>query len=281
LVFNGGYHGSVLSFGGRGIPINVPHSWVVGDYNDIPGTAALVERYAADLACILVEPMLGSGGCIPAIPEFLAALRQLATKTGAVLVFDEVMTSRMSVGGEQLRLGIKPDMTTLGKYIGGGMSFGAFGGSRQYMEAYDPRLEGALPHAGTFNNNVFSMAAGHAGLTEIFSASTATDLFGRGERLRKSLNALAAGRDAAMQWTGVGSLMTAHFQRGDIRRPDDLQPRAELRELFHLDMIDRGYYFARRGMIALSLEVGTEECDEFCAAVQDFLDARAPLLVAS
>ena len=160
LVFDGAYHGSILSFGGGGLAINAPHQWVVSTYNDIETTGRLLDRHGADLAAILVEPMLGSGGCIPAEPAFLAFLRQAADRVGAVLVFDEVMTSRMSAGGMQQRLGITPDLMTLGKYVGGGMTFGAFGGKRELMSLYDLREDGAVPHAGTFNNNALSMAAG-------------------------------------------------------------------------------------------------------------------------
>ncbi len=275
MVFDGGYHGGVLYFGGGGIPINVPHQWMLGQYNDAAGAVALARAHAGELACILVEPMLGSGGCIPAEPGFLQALRDVAIETGAVLVFDEVMTSRMSSGGQQARLGITPDMTTLGKYIGGGMSFGAFGGRRDIMDRYDPRRADALPHAGTFNNNVLTMAAGVAGLTELFAPAAADALFARGEALRARLNALSP----ALQWTGLGSLLTAHFHQGPIRGPADIAGvDPGLRELFHLDMLDRGFYLARRGMIALSLEIGAAEMDAFVEAVAEFLESRASLL---
>ena len=263
LVFEGGYHGGVLSFAGGGQPINVPYGWVLARYND-PAAAALAREHGADLAAILVEPMQGSGGCIPADPDFLQALRHAADATGAVLIFDEVMTSRMSAGGQQKRLGITPDMTTLGKYIGGGMSFGAFGGKRDLMERYDPRRPDALPHAGTFNNNVLTMAAGVAGLTRLFTPEAAERLYARGEDLRHRLNAIAPD---GMRWTGIGSLMTAHFDRDP-----------ELRELFFLDMLERGFYLARRGMMALSLEISDAECDAFCAAVEEFVGSRAPLI---
>jgi len=144
LVFEGGYHGGVLSFAGGGLPINAPHHWVLGQYNDAELARALIAEHADDLAAIVVEPMMGGGGCIVGEPDFMQALRDGATETGAVLIFDEVMTSRMSSGGQQLRLGITPDMTTLGKYIGGGMSFGAFGGRRDLMEIYDPRRPDAV-----------------------------------------------------------------------------------------------------------------------------------------
>lgn len=160
------------------------------------------------------------------------------------------------------------------------MSFGAFGGARAIMDRYDPRRPDALPHAGTFNNNVLTMAAGVAGLTHCFTADTADALFARGEALRAGLNALAPG--LFMQWTGLGSMLTVHFQRGEIRSPADLQGEGghagALRELFFLDMLDRGFYLARRGMVALSLEIGDAETAAFQAAVADFVDTRSALL---
>ena len=269
LVFENGYHGGVLYFIGGGIPINVPHRWVIGRYNDTQAASALIDAHGADLAAILVEPMQGSGGCIPGDPAFLQALRDGADRTGAVLIFDEVMTSRMSAGGQQARLGITPDMTTLGKYIGGGMSFGAFGGSRAIMDRYDPRQPGAIPHAGTFNNNVLTMAAGYAGLTRLFTPEVAEALFTRGEALRDRLNRASQG---AMHWTGTGSLMCAQF--GGPSDPND----AARRELFFLDMLDRGFYLARRGMIALSLEVGEAELTRFETAIQDFTQTHTNIL---
>ena len=269
LVFENGYHGGVLYFIGGGIPTNVPHRWLVGRYNDADGAAALIDAHAADLAAILVEPMQGSGGCIPGEPAFLQALRDGASRTGAVLIFDEVMTSRMAAGGQQSRLGITPDMTTLGKYIGGGMSFGAFGGRRALMQRYDPREPGAIPHAGTFNNNVLTMAAGYAGLSRLFTPDAAEALFERGEALRRALNEAASGR---MRWTGLGSLMCAQFGAAHDARD------AGLRELFFLDMLERGFYLARRGMLALSLEIGEAETARFVAAVADFAGAHRALL---
>lgn len=271
LVFDGAYHGSILAFGGGGIPINAPHEWVIGTYNDKVSTEAAISEHKSELAAVLVEPMLGSGGCLPADPDFLAMLRSRTADVGALLIFDEVMTSRMSDGGMQKRLGITPDLSTLGKYIGGGMTFGAFGGRSDIMSMYDPRGASAIPHAGTFNNNVLSMAAGYAGLSDIFGADTSRALFDTGERLRHRLNEVCSHSHSAMQWTGLGSMMTVHFQGGPIHAAMDIRPEPELRELFHLDMLDRGFYLARRGMIALSLEIGESECDAFVAAVADFV----------
>jgi glutamate-1-semialdehyde 2,1-aminomutase len=246
---------------------------VLGRYND-PGL-----QLDESIGAVIVEPMLGSGGCIPATAEFLALLRAEATRVGAVLIFDEVMTSRMSAGGQQARLGITPDMTTLGKYIGGGMSFGAFGGRADLMERYDPRRADAIPHAGTCNNNVLTMAAGVAGLSRIFTAEAADALYARGEALRAQLNALSPG--LPVQWTGLGSLMTVHFRHEPIASPGDLRPDAGLRELFFLDMLERGFYLARRGMLAMSLEIDAAEAEGFVAAVAEFIQARGSLLRAA
>ena len=137
--------------------------------------------------------MIGSGGCIAAEPAFLSMLREETQRVGALLILDEVMTSRLSPGGLQAVRGIKPDLTTFGKYIGGGMSFGAFGGRGDIMDLFDPRRPDALPHAGTFNNNVLTMNAGLVGLTEIYTPEAAKALNARGDALRERLNEFVPG----------------------------------------------------------------------------------------
>src|SRR5438128_4632286 len=179
LVFEGGYHGGVFYFRGHGSPLNAPFEYLLGRYNDIAAVEVLVGPFRAELAAILVEPMQGTTGCIPAERSFLAGLRALADETEALLIFDEVMTSRLAPGGLQEAHGILPDLTTLGKYVGGGMSFGAFGGRTAIMERFDPRRPDAFQHAGTFNNNVLTMNAGLVGLTEIYIPERARALNAR------------------------------------------------------------------------------------------------------
>ena len=161
-MFADAYHGGPLYFGGGGAPLRIPFDYAVLPYNDVAAAEDEFADRGADIACVLVEPMLGSGGCIPADPEFVATLRRLTSEHGATLIFDEVMTSRLAVGGAQALLGVTPDMTTLGKYLAGGLSFGAFGGRADVMAAYDPARDGGLTHGGTFNNNAFTMAVGAA-----------------------------------------------------------------------------------------------------------------------
>ncbi len=279
LVFDGAYHGGVFFFAGGGSPINAPFDFVVAKYNDLDYTMNLVEKNAKELAAIIIEPMMGVAGCLPADKAFLQALRDASKKHGIILIFDEVMTSRLSPGGLQELHGILPDMTTLGKYIGGGMSFGAFGGRADIMERFDPRQPDSLPHAGTFNNNVLTMAAGHAGMTQLYGPEVARKHNARGDRLRERLNDLLKKKKLNMQFTGMGSMLCVHMQGGPIRTPADAEKgSADLRDLFFFDLLAHGIWIARRGMIILSLPITDEDCDKFVAAVDEFADARRSLL---
>jgi glutamate-1-semialdehyde 2,1-aminomutase len=278
LVFGGGYHGGVFYFRGAGSPINAPFDFLVGRYNDLDMVDALVRPCRRDLAAILVEPMQGTTGCIPAERAFLAGLRTLADETGAVLIFDEVMTSRLAPGGLQEALGILPDLTTLGKYLGGGMSFGAFGGRSAIMERFDPRRPDAFQHAGTFNNNVLTMHAGLVGLAEIYTPERCRALNAWGDGLRERLNGVVRHHRLTMQFTGRGSMMSVHMTDQPIRsEADAAQGNAALRDLFWFDLVAAGIWSAKRGMFALSIALDMADGDRLVAAVEDFADTRAPL----
>ena len=278
MAFGGGYHGGVFTFAGGGSPINAPFEFVVAPYNDTEATLALIARHGPSLAAVILEPMQGSGGCLPADPDFLRAVAAAAREAGALLVLDEVMTSRLAPGGLGASRGVTPDLMTLGKYIGGGMSFGAFGGRADLMDRFDPRRPDALPHAGTFNNNVLTMAAGYAGLTELFTPEAAAALNARGEALRARLNALCATAGAPLCFTGIGSMLAVHTQAGPVRTPGEAaRDDAKLKELFFFDLLAQGIWLARRGMMALSLPVGDAECDRLVGGVEEFLASRRSL----
>jgi len=281
IAFRGGYHGGVMSFVTGGSVVNAPFSVTLAEYNDLPGTLALIREHAADLAAVLLEPMMGSGGCIPATREFLAGLRDATHEVSAMLIFDEVMTSRHTAGGLQKLHGITPDLVSLGKYIAGGISFGAFGGRADVMSVFDSHRPGALVHSGTFNNNVLSMSAGMLAMGEIFDDTAAEALRKRGDGLRDALNATCVKHGVAMQFTGIGSMVQPHFRLGPILRPYTASAQEEgLRELFFLDMMKAGIYIARRGMVALSLPVGEAELARYIAAVEEFCASRKPLMAA-
>lgn len=279
MVMRGGYHGGVLLFKTGSIPQNAPFPYVIGAYNDADRTVAAIEANARELACVLLEPMQGSAGCIPAEPEFLRAIREACTKHGIVLIFDEVMTSRLAPGGLQERHGVVPDMTTLGKYVGGGCSFGAFGGREDIMSIYDPYRPDAIGHAGTFNNNAMTMAAGVAAMTEVYTPARAKALNDSGDVLRARLNGEAATRELPVQVSGLGSMMNMHFRSGELRNSDDAAASSDAaRGLLHIEMLERGQHCARRGMINLSLPMGQTEIDGLVAAFGGFLDTHARLI---
>jgi glutamate-1-semialdehyde 2,1-aminomutase len=278
VVFSGGYHGGVLGFGVRPLPTTVPFDFLVLPYNDAQTAREQIEKHGADVAAVLVEPMQGASGCIPGRRDFLQALRESATRVGALLVFDEVMTSRLAPHGLAHQLGIRPDLTTLGKYIGGGMSFGAFGGRADVMALFDPRT-GPLAHSGTFNNNVMTMAAGYAGLTQLFPPEAAGALAARGEAMRARLEALCRARGVALQFTGLGSLMNAHFVKGEVARSEDLAGvDGRLRQLLFFHLLREGIYASPRGFVVLSLPVTEADIARFVAAIGSFIEAYGALL---
>ncbi|MBM3598918.1 MAG: aminotransferase class III-fold pyridoxal phosphate-dependent enzyme [Alphaproteobacteria bacterium] len=282
MVFREGYHGGVLTYAHGGSVLNVPFPLVFADYNDIDGTIAAIRKHKDELAAVIIEPMMAGGGCIPGDPAFMSALRDETERHGIVLIFDEVVTSRLSPRGLQGVLGITPDMMSIGKYLGGGLSFGAFGGAVRIMERFDPTKPNAFSHGGTFNNAVLTMAAGAAGLSRVFTPEAALVLNKRGDRLRTRLQKSIAARDVPMTVVGVGSVMNIHFVRGPVRTPKDLEgARPNWLKLLQLELLQRGQYMTSRGMLALSLPMTDQVVDEFAAAVEGFIDDYADLLRAA
>ena len=274
VVFEGAYHGGVFMFGGKPSALTAPFDFVKAPYNDVDGTRALLDAHAGRIGTVVLEPMQGSAGCIPADRAFLQMLREWTRAHGALLIFDEVMTSRLAPGGLQAVVGVAPDMTTLGKYVGGGLSFGAFGGSAETMRRFDPAQPDALAHAGTFNNNVFTMAAGVAGLRDVYTPSAAVALSARGDALRHRLNVVAKEARFPMQFTGLGSMMNVHMCPGVVRSVRDLeQSTRSLADLFYFQALNNGVWLARRGMINLSLPIGDAECDRLVRAVEAFTES--------
>ena len=279
MVFKGGYHGGLMYFKDGIGGVNAPFSFILGTYNDIEDARALIREAGDTLACAILEPMLGSGGCIPADPAFLKALREETAASGALLIFDEVMTSRFGPNGAGALAGVAPDLMTLGKWVGGGMSFGAFGGRREIMDVFDPTRPGSLPHAGTFNNNILSMKAGIAALTQAFTASEAEALHEKGEALRARINAIFETQGVAMHASGMGSLMTIHGVAGPVTHMTDIDGSNDAaKELLFLDLLARGYYIARRGFLALSIALEHTHLNGFAETIEEIVQTRKAAL---
>lgn len=272
MVFDGAYHGGVFYFGAHHSPINVPFEYIIGRYNSTERTLSEIRENRNDIAAVLIEPMQGAGGCIPADPEFLRSLREVTKQEGTILIFDEVMTSRLSPGGMQEKLSVIPDMTTFGKYIGGGLTFGAFGGKLEIMDQFDPRLSNAIPHAGTFNNNVLTMAAGLTGMRDIYTAERAVEHNDSGDVFRASLNSSIKKYDVPMHVSGIGSIMCIHFQRCPLRDiSDEKMADLRVRTLFQLEMLLAGIYLSNRGYMSLSLALETAHYAQFKTKFEEFL----------
>ncbi len=256
MVFHGGYHGGLLYFAGGAASWNAPYDFIIAPYNDLRATVELIEQHGSNLAAVLVEPMLGSGGCVPATIDFLGPVFDAARAVGAVVIADEVMTSRHGPAGMARLLGVRADLTTYGKYIGGGFSFGAFGGASALMDQYDTSggPTRVIPHAGTFNNNLATMTAGTVVLGEVFTAPVAVRHTARGDEFRQLLSRVLADSGLAVSVTGFGSMMSLHARAPEPN--DALQASARdqaLQELIFLGLLERGVYTAPRGMINLSL----------------------------
>jgi glutamate-1-semialdehyde 2,1-aminomutase len=260
-VFAGGYHGShdyaasvpaevTAAPGGPGIPEAVAETVVVAPFDDVEGTRAALEPHLADLAAVIVEPVLGSGGVLPASIEFVAFLRELTQGAGALLVFDEIISFRVGYHGVQGRLGVTPDLTTLGKIIGGGLPVGALGGRADVMALFDPREDGRIGHGGTFNANPLTMAAGLATLAEL-----TPDRYEALEALAGELEAGVNARTPAKA-TAVGSLF--RIELPDASRLPDL----------HLGLLANGILMTPRGMGCLSTPMTTAEIDAFVDATR-------------
>ncbi len=183
----------MLYFRKGGAPLNLPIPTLTATYNDADGAEDMIRAHAHELAAVIVEPMMGGGGCIPAERDFLVALRRACTEHNVILIFDEVMTSRLSTGGYQAMVGVTPDMTTLGKYLGGGMSFGAFGGRVDLMSRFDPDRAGCLAACRHLQQQRAVDGGGPCRPQEAAErAPPSTSSTSKGETLRQAINEVGA-----------------------------------------------------------------------------------------
>jgi glutamate-1-semialdehyde 2,1-aminomutase len=280
MAFEGAYHGGVIKFPHGPCPLNLPFDFVLGGYNDIEGSEAMIRRTGDQLAAVIVEPILGAGGNIPGNRDFMQMLQRVTREVGALLIFDEVKTARIGPGGCHGILGYQPDLTTLGKFIGGGHPIGAFGGSAEVMKHYNPKLPGRWNHAGTFNNDIFSMAAGCAAMGEVYTAERAQEFFEWSEAFRLSLNELFAARKVPMYANGMGSIIAIHFSDRPTKRPSDITAGCQaMRPLLHMEMLLQGVLICSRGDLFLSLPMTEEHLAQTRTALERFIDRYKGLIV--
>jgi glutamate-1-semialdehyde 2,1-aminomutase len=257
VVFEGAYHGSS--------PLPADGSDVVTvAYNDID---AVREVLTDDVAAVFAEPFLGASGVIPGRPEFLRSVADLAADRGALFVLDEVQSLRNGIGGEQSLLGMCPDITLMGKLIGGGLPIGAVGGSAELMGRTAASREGHLHHSGTYNGNPAAAAAGAATLRDLDGA--AIDRLGRdAARLADSITDAGARAGLPVSVTRAGSILNVHFA---ATPPQDAEQAAAaacspLLAALHLALLIEGTYTTPRGMINLSTALDEDDLTRTAAA---------------
>ncbi len=291
--FEGGFHGTydwvqvsvrtpVERLGPREAPLSVPEAAgitpevtdqvVVLPFNDKQNVESILKRHQGEIAALIVEPIPAMAGMIPPRDGFLSFLQDLTRREGIVFILDEIITLRVHPGGAQGLYGVKPDLTLMGKIIGGGFPVAAFGGRADIMGLLDPRSGlPAIPHPGTYNGNPIGMAAGIATL-KLLNSKAYAHINGLGDLLRKRLNLLFQRMGIAAQAIGVGSLFFLHFTDQDINdyrvsRSADL---GKLREVF-LGLMEQGIFFSERGLGCLSLPMTEKEIDRFVKGVEKVL----------
>ncbi len=276
VKFRGGYHGHADSFlveaGSGAATLGVPSSpgvtagaakdTLVAEFNDLDSVRALLEGNPGDVAAIFVEPVAGNMGCVPPEPGFLEGLRRLCDEHGALLVFDEVMTGfRVAPGGAQERYGVRPDLTTLGKVIGGGLPVGAFGGREELMRRVAP--DGPVYQAGTLSGNPLAVAAGLATLTRLREHPEVYEELERlGARLESGILAVLEEGGYPLSWNRAGAMATLFFtpERVTGWAASSQQDRDRFAAYFH-GMLDRGIYLPPSPFEALFLSAAHTDED--------------------
>ncbi len=255
-----------------GISPAISEQMVILPFNDQKNSERLILKHKHELACVLIEPILGAGGIIPARKEYLQFLREITRQYGILLIFDEIISFRVRLGGAQEMYGIRPDLTTLGKIISGGYPVAAFGGREDIMALMDPRSgTPRIPHSGTFNGTPVGMAAGLAAM-EALTPEAMDRINQMGEKLRTLITETFKKRGVKAQVTGVGSLFNIHFSTEEIldyrsAQRGDMKSRNQL----FFSLLNRGIFLASRGLGCISTAMTWEHLDRFNTSLNDAL----------
>ncbi len=288
LKFEGGWHGGydALQVGVKqpfdlaesaGLTVGATQDTIVAPFNDLERARRVVDHES--VAAVLVEPVLGSGGGVPADREFLQGLREICDRTGALLIFDEVITGfRLAPGGAQEFFGVKPDISVFGKIIGGGFPVGAFGARSEIMERLDMRKY-ARPmysfHGGTFAANPVTMRAGLATLRALENGDLLRNLNSQGERVRQQLVEIFGRLGMEVQIVGAGSIFNVHFSKGPIL--DAVQSlEANRRSLVEYDiaLIANGVFFLPGHNGVLSTAHTQKDVERLLSETENYAKAR-------
>ena len=287
VKFDGCYHGhsdgllvkagsAVATLGlpdSPGVPAGFARETLTAKYNDIQSLQKLFDRYGKTIAAVIVEPICGNMGVILPQPGFLAALRKITKHYGALLIFDEVITGfRVALGGAQKVFNVKPDLTCLGKILGGGLPLAAFGGRREIMDQLAPL--GPVYQAGTLSGNPLAVAAGMTTLKLLSRPGAYAELAANGKRLEEGFRKTLRKYEIKAAINRIGSMLTLFFGVDRVESPDDARrcDREMFARYFHA-MLDRGVYLPPAPFEAMfvSLAHSTADLDKTIAAFDDWL----------
>jgi len=293
----GGYHGThdyaevsthpaVAEAGAPDAPIARPDSsgtpeWVLENtvvlpFNNPDACEAIIRREGTQVAAVILEPIIGAGGVIPASLDFLERLREVTRELGILLIFDEVISLRVAPGGAQQMYGVTPYLTTMGKIIGGGLPVAAFGGRADVMELLDPRRAGSIAQGGTYNGNPLGMAAGVAAMTEL-TPDVYGELNRKGARVAELLGEVFASHHVPVQVNSAGSMFALHFTDQPVVDYRGVAGANKKRTRdFFLGLVNHGVLMAPRGMGALSTPMAEHDIQEFVDAVDTVVGGLRP-----
>ena len=259
-----------------GTPAWALEQTLVLPFNDPDAAELILRQEGNQVAAVILEPIIGAGGVIAATSEFLQRLRSVTRELGMLLIFDEVISLRVAPGGAQQLYGVVPDLTTMGKIIGGGLPVAAFGGRADVMELLDPRRQPNLAQGGTYNGNPLGMAAGVAAMKEL-TPDVYEDLNRRGARVKDQLSEVFASHGVAAQVNGVASLLAIHFTATPVTdyRTKMTADEGMTRDFF-LGLLNHGVLMAPRAMGALSTPMGEEETQRFVDAADAVVAEQLP-----
>jgi len=265
----------VSTIDARGVPKHTADNVIAIPFNDVAVAQRIISDRASEIAAVILEPVMGSAGVIPAEPDFIKAVRDLTTAHGILLIFDEVMSFRLEPGGIQQHYGVAPDLTTFAKIIGGGLPAGAFGGRADIMAMFDPSHPNPLWQSGTFNGNAITMVAGATAM-EHFPAAEVARINGLGDRLRAGFNAAIAKSEVPGITIGYGSFAGVHFTDGPVRNyRDAAKGDQNLKRLMHLALLAEGVFCAPRLMFATSTAMDETVIDQTIGKFESALDRVA------
>ena len=260
---------------GRGIPRNVLDNAIVIPFNNPEAVERILTPVAESVAAVMVEPVMGAAGIIPPAEGFLSFLREFTARHKILLIFDEIIAFRISYHGAQGYFGVTPDLTTLGKIIGGGLPVGAFGGRADVMAVFDAPPQEGVRHPGTFNGYPLAMVAGIAAL-ETLPPESFTRMEELTSNLAAELRTMFARHDFPAQVTQIGSLFNIHTNRNPILNFRSTVNEDEgLKQNIHLGLLNRGFSLAPRGMGCLSTAIGQVEIDALLGAMDAILLAHS------